>query len=151
MGRDCGAFIFHLLLVSTSCWTNSPLHELLVVWDTGTHMCRHCIEIIFRFRRLNSRHFSSIKSRSEFKRYTPLQWCHMGDIVSQIIVNSTLFSRIFSRLTKKTYQVIIGHLDSPRKRPVKRKSYPCHDVISNTLQGIWTDMVHSPKNEPRAF
>ena len=145
-------FIFHLLLVSTSCWKNSPLSELLLIWNTGTHMCRHCIVIIF-FRSDGStvNTFQTFRQDPNSKVYTPLQWRHMGDMVFQTTVNSTMFKSL-PRLTKKTHQCIIGHLDSLRKGPAKRKTH-FHVMTSYlTRDGdIWTNMVHSPEKEPRTF
>ena len=129
-------FIFHLLLVSTSCWKNSPLSELLMIWNTGTHMCRHCIVIIvFRSDGSTVNTFQIFRQDPNSKVYTPLQWRHMGDMVFQTTVNSTMFKSL-PRLTKKTHQCIIGHLDSHSQGASKAENtFPCYDVISNTRQG----------------
>ena len=153
MGRDYRVFFYFSFVVSLNklLKKQSAVRVITDLKYGDAHVpslyCNH----FFRSDGSTVNTFQTFRQDPNSKVYTPLQWRHMGDMVFQTTVNSTMFKSL-PRLTKKTHQCIIGHLDSLRKGPAKRKTH-FHVMTSYlTRDGdIWTNMVHSPEKEPRTF
>ena len=124
--RINGAFIFHLFLVSTICWTNNPLPDLLVIRNAGTYMWRQCTVIIFGSDGPTVNTFQ-ILGETRIPRHcngvTWATWC----LKSQS-------NRLYVQESAQNTSVYYRPFGFSSQGASEAENYPCHDVISNTQQ-----------------